>query len=124
MMREALPRQSANFSLLQVALPSKAPINIGILLLNPATDRLYKKLRGDWSSIAGPANVEVLEALDEDFDVKIGEMGGEAFLHSLEDTLSNTLLITDRREVEVSDSSARTWKWKNRAGSRRRRASN
>ena len=103
MMREALPGQYAKFSLLQVALPSKAPVNIGILLLNPATDRLYKKLRRDWSSIAGPANVEVLEALDEDFDVKIGEMGGEAFLHSLEDTLSNTLLITDRREVEVSD---------------------
>src|SRR5437870_5332982 len=103
MMLEAPPSQPANFSLLQLALPAKAPLNIGILLLNTATDRLYKKLRQDWSTIADPANVEVLELLDEDFEARIGEMGGEAFLHSLEDTLSNTLLITDRREVEVSD---------------------
>ena len=103
MMREAPPGQSANFSLLQLALPAKAPLNIGILLLNPATDRLYKKLRRDWSSIADPANVELLERLDEDFEARIGEMGGNAFLRSLEDSLSNTLLITDRREVEVSD---------------------
>jgi len=103
MMREALAGQSAKFSLLKVALPAKTPMTIGILLLNPATDLLYKKLRRDWSSIADPANVEVLSRLDEDFEAKIGEMGGDAFLHSLEDSLSNTLLITERREVEVSD---------------------
>ncbi len=103
MMLEAPPSQPANFSLLQLALPAKAPLNIGILLLNTATDRLYKKLRRDWSSFADPANVEVLELLDEDFEARIGEMGGNAFLRSLEDTLSNTLLITERREVEVSD---------------------
>ena len=103
MMLEAPPSQPANFSLLQLALPAKAPLNIGILLLNTATDRLYKKLRQDWSTIADPANVEVLELLDEDFEARIGEMGGNAFLRSLEDTLSNTLLITERREVEVSD---------------------
>ena len=30
------------FSLLQLSLPSKAVHNIGVLLLDPATDRLYK----------------------------------------------------------------------------------
>src|SRR5882724_4963996 len=104
MMREEPPTQPAEFSLLQLALPAKAPLNIGILLLNTATDHLYKKLLRDWSSIADPANLEVLERLDQDFEAKIGELGGNAFLHSLEDTLSNTLLITDRREVgAVSD---------------------
>src|SRR6266404_461389 len=103
MMREALPRQSAKFSLLQLALPAKAPLTIGILLLDPALNRLYKKLRQDWSALADPANAEVLERLDEDFEAKIEEMGGAAFLHSLENSLSNTLVITDRRDVEVSD---------------------
>ena len=94
--------ESAKFSVLQLAAPGKKPLNIGILLLHPASDRLYKKLRTDWSAIADPEEVEVLEQLDADFDSKAAEMGGEAFLRSLEDSLSNILLITDRGEVRVS----------------------
>jgi phage repressor protein C with HTH and peptisase S24 domain len=101
MIREAPATRSAKFSLLQLALPAKPPLNIGVLLLDLATDRLYKKLRRDWSSIADPENVEVLERLDEDFDARIAELGGEAFLRGLEDTLSNTLLITEREQVNV-----------------------
>jgi len=101
MVREAPSTRLANFSLLQLALPAKAPLNIGILLLDPATDRLYKKLRRDWNAIADPENVEVLELIDQDFEQKIGEMGGEAFLRSLEEVVSNTLLIGKREEVNV-----------------------
>src|SRR5881396_1767733 len=103
MMREALPSQSAKFSLLQLALPAKPILNIGILLFDPARNRVHKKLRRDWGAIADPENSEVLRGLDEDFEIKIEEMGGDAFLRSLEDSLSNTLLISDRRDVEVSD---------------------
>jgi phage repressor protein C with HTH and peptisase S24 domain len=46
--------------------------------------------------------VEILELLDGDFEARVGEMGGDAFLRSLEDSLSNTLLITERVEVTVS----------------------
>jgi len=91
------------FSLLQLSLPSKAVKNIGILLLDPATDRLYKKLRSDWATLAAPEDAEVLEALDTDFDSKIAEMGGEAFLHSLEEDLSHVLQITKRSDVTVPD---------------------
>jgi phage repressor protein C with HTH and peptisase S24 domain len=101
MVREATTTRLANFSLLQLALPAKAPLNIGVLLLDPATDHLYKKLRRDWNAIADPGNVEVLELLDQDFEQKIGEMGGDAFLRSLEDVASNTLLISTRGEVNV-----------------------
>ena len=45
----------------------------------------------------------MLEALDGDFDGKIAEMGGDKFLQSLEETLSNTLLISKRDDVSVSD---------------------
>jgi len=102
MTRAPLSTQSANFSLLQLALPARAVLNIGIFLLDPAADRLYMKLRSDWSGVAGPDDIEVLEGLGEDFEAKIGEMGGEAFLRSLEDTLSNSLLITSREPVLVS----------------------
>src|SRR5579872_892832 len=91
----------ANFSVLQLAMPAELPRNIGILLLDVETGRLYKKLRKDWSAIADPQNVEMLELLDGDLEAKIGEMGGEAFLRSLEDCLSNFLLITERSEVTV-----------------------
>jgi len=91
------------FSLLQLSLPSKAVRNIGVLLLDPATDRLYKKLRSDWISLAGPEDAEVLSALDADFDTKIAEMGGEAFLKRLEEDLSHVLRITKRSDVSVPD---------------------
>src|SRR5437868_7029693 len=93
----------ANFSVLQLALPAKSARNIGILLLDIETGRLYKKLRRDWNAIADPDDVEVLELLDGDLEAKIGEMGGEAFLRSLEDTLSNSLLISERFAVSVPD---------------------
>src|SRR5262245_33839846 len=101
MVREAPSARLANFSLLQLALPAKTPLNIGILLLDPVADRLYKKLRRDWNAIAEPKDVEFLELLDQDFEQKIGEMGGDAFLRSLEDVLSNTLQITKREDVNV-----------------------
>lgn len=90
----------AKFSLLQWASPSKALENIGVLLLDPATDRLFKKLRTDWT---GFEDQEYLEALDSDFDVKIAEMGGDAFLRGFEDTLSGALRITERGDVNVAD---------------------
>src|SRR2546426_894573 len=98
MTHEALPTQ---FSLLQLALPTKPIVNIGIFLLDPATDHLYIKLRSDWGAIADPDNREVLEQLGPDFEVKIREMGGDAFLRNLEDTLSNSLLIIEREDVQV-----------------------
>ncbi len=103
MIRAVAANKSASFSLLQVALPGKPPRNIGIFLLDREGGQLYKKMRRGWESIAGPENVEILERLDEDFEIKIEELGGDAFLHSLEDSLSNFLLITERSDVKVSD---------------------
>jgi phage repressor protein C with HTH and peptisase S24 domain len=93
----------AKYSVLQLAQPAASPRNIGIFLLDLATGRLYKKLRRDWSAIADPESVQILELLDEDFAAKIDEMGGDMFLRSLEDSLSNFLLINDRRDVSVSN---------------------
>jgi phage repressor protein C with HTH and peptisase S24 domain len=101
MARPLAANKPAKYSVLQLALPAEAPKNIGIFLLDTGTGRLYKKLRRDWSAIADPENVEILERLDEDFKLKIEEMGGDVFLRSLEDSLSNFLLIDERRDVNV-----------------------
>ena len=45
MIRAVTATKSGKFSVLQLALPSKPIRNIGILLLDPVADRLYKKLR-------------------------------------------------------------------------------
>jgi phage repressor protein C with HTH and peptisase S24 domain len=101
MTRAPAANKPAKYSVLQMALPAESPRNIGIFLLDLASGRLYKKLRRDWSAIADPEHVEILKLLDADFAAKIDEMGGDVFLRSLEDTLSNFLLIEKRRDVNV-----------------------
>src|SRR6266566_4113867 len=103
MARPLAANKPAKYSLLQMALPGESPRNIGIFLLDTATGQLYKKLRRDWSAIASPESVEILERLDEDFKIKIDELGGDVFLQGLEDSLSNFLLINDRQDVSVSN---------------------
>ena len=104
MTRAPAANKPAKYSVLQMALPAESPRNIGIFLLDLASGRLYKKLRRDWSAIADPEHVEILKLLDEDFAAKIDEMGGDVFLRSLEDSLSNFLLIEKRRDVNVVSS--------------------
>jgi len=74
----------------------------GVLLEDPLTDRLWVRLRRDWEEFA-PEEAEVLAAMEYDLTSKAQELGATALLRYLEDTLSNTLLVTDRREVLVED---------------------
>jgi len=94
---------TAQYVLLELALPGRSRRNVGVLLLDPGTGRLYKKLRKDWDAIASPEDAEVLRHLDSDFQARIGELGGAVFLESLEDTLSNVLEISPRERVAVTD---------------------
>lgn len=89
------------YALLQLAPPGGAVHDVGILLLDPYTDRLHLRLRSHWEDIAGEADPEVLAALADDLQAKAGEMGGERLLRHLEDSLSNVLLISARQAVGV-----------------------
>lgn len=91
------------YAILQAALPSRPLTNVGILLLDPARDQLYMRLRPDLEQLAEPEDAEVLALIEEDFEQKLEEMGGEVFLRFLEDTLSNVLRMTDRQSVMVRD---------------------
>jgi len=110
-------RRPGAYVLLEAALPERPVRNIGVLLLDPATDRGWLKMREGYDDIAAEEDAEVFAALEEDVRAQIAESGAEAFLRSLEDSLSNVLRITDRQSVEVDsftrvlrNSTAITWR--------------
>ena len=83
-------------------LPGQGPVNAGVLLEDPATDRLYVRMRRDWEQIA-PEEADVLGELESDLAARSAEMGAARWMAHLEDTLSNALRVTDRRAVMVED---------------------
>jgi hypothetical protein len=83
---------SGRYSLLTVELPGQEPASAGVLLEDPAADRLYVRLRRDWDRVA-PGESEVLSALEDDVASKAAEMGAAKLLANLEDTLSNTMRV-------------------------------
>ena len=94
--------RSASLSLVELELPGTGRTVVGILLVDPLTDHMYIRLRRDWDAIA-PQEAEVLELIEPDLSAKAAELGAARLLTHLEDTLSNVLRISDRREVMVED---------------------
>jgi SOS-response transcriptional repressor LexA len=94
-------RHPGAYVLLEAALPERPIRNIGVLLLDPATDRGWLKMRESYGDIAAEDDAQVLDALEEDLRARMAESGASALLESLEDTLSNVLLITGRQSVDV-----------------------
>ncbi len=94
---------SGEYLLLALALPGEPERNIGVLLRDTETGQLYPKIREHWEDIGDPEEAEMLEALGEDFHSKIRQMGGDEFLRSLEDALSNALRLSQRTAVAVDD---------------------
>ena len=98
-----LPIQTrrGEYAVLRLALPGQPEHTIGILLLDPAGDRLYARLRERFDDIAGADDLEYLAALEAEIDARAAEMGAARFLASLEDSLSHVLRLDDREGVEV-----------------------
>jgi SOS-response transcriptional repressor LexA len=86
---------------LRLALAGSPEHNVGILLLDPASDRLFLRLRSHWDDIALAEDLEYLESMEEHFREQVAEMGGERFLRSLEDSLSHILRVGEREAVAV-----------------------
>jgi phage repressor protein C with HTH and peptisase S24 domain len=93
-------RQGA-YALLEAVLPGRAPLPAGVLLIDPASDRAWLKMRVNYGEWADSDDAEVLEALEDHIRDCLAESGAEAFLQSLEDSLSNSLRIGERQSVEV-----------------------
>src|SRR6266568_2968559 len=94
---------SGEYLLIELAQPGEPRRTIGVLLRDVATGQVYSKVRNHWKEIEDAEEAELLEALDQDFQAKIDEMGGDAFLLSLEDSLSNVLQLSEREAVTVDD---------------------
>lgn len=96
----AAPKQG-EFSLLSCELPGRGVETIGVLLLDPASDSLYVRLRRDWEQLATEEDAEVLQELEEDLQFEAGEAGGAKLLQRLEDSSSMTVRVSDREAVLV-----------------------
>lgn len=94
--------QTARYSILTIDLPGGEAVNAGVLLEDPATDRLWIRLRRDWFEIA-PEEAEVLVELEEDLATKAAEMGAAALFDAMEDSWSNAVRVSERREWMVED---------------------
>jgi hypothetical protein len=94
-------RRQGTYVLLEAALPGRPPLNIGVLLIDPVADRGWVRMRASYHDLADPDDAEVLEAIEEDIRRKLSEAGAEAYLQSLEDSLSNVLGVTERQVVAV-----------------------
>jgi SOS-response transcriptional repressor LexA len=93
---------AARYSLLTVELPGQEPVAAGILLEDPASDRLHIRLRRDWDGFA-PEESEVLSALEDEMAAQAASVGARRIFANLEDTLSNTVRVGERREIVVED---------------------
>jgi phage repressor protein C with HTH and peptisase S24 domain len=94
-------RRQGTYVLLQAHLPGQPERNIGVYLVDTGADRLWLRMRRSYEGLAEPEDIEVLEALEEDIRSRAAEMGAEAFLQSLEDSLSNVLRAGSRQSIAV-----------------------
>ncbi len=89
------------FSLLMTDLPGRGVNTLGILLLDPATDALYVRLRRDLHLVASDEDAEVLAELGQDLESQAQRRGGTAVLEQLEHEASLSIRISDREAVTV-----------------------
>ena len=77
--------------------------NVEVPLIDPGSDKLHVKLRSDWDNVARPDDRELLAAVEDDLRAKADQIGASALMASLQDRRSNSLRVTNRQSVEVSD---------------------
>lgn len=90
------------FSLLTLALPGRPAEPAGVLLYDPAAERLAVKLRRDFDQLASPDDAEILAGMESHLNQLSAEMGATRALEWLESTLSNVLTLSERSEVQSS----------------------
>ncbi|HEX3744782.1 MAG TPA: S24 family peptidase [Bryobacteraceae bacterium] len=94
-------RRMGTYVLLEAHLPGRPARPIGVYLFDPASGRLWLRMRASYDDLADPDDIEVLQALDEDIRARAAESGAAAYLESLEDSLSGVLRVSERQTVEV-----------------------
>ena len=98
-----LQSRLGRYAVVQVQTPEHGTVNLGVLLQDPATDSLRLRIRRDLESLVAEEDLDVLAGLAQDLDDKAREMGAAKLFEYLEDTLSDSIRITEREEVLVDD---------------------
>ena len=80
-------------------LPSRGTINLGVLVLDEATNRIHIRFRTDLDGIADPLDLEVIQGFPEMIESMAVEMGAAGVLLYLEDRASNAIRLGDRATI-------------------------
>ncbi|MGP8245410.1 MAG: helix-turn-helix transcriptional regulator [Bryobacteraceae bacterium] len=119
--RSLAGRRPGEYVVLEAAFPSQPAANLGVLLLDPASDRLWIRMRQDFSPLFPSQPIDsqagsradsedglipeldpgLLPLLESDMRKEADRLGGAAWLESLEDSLSNVLRVSGRRRIAV-----------------------
>ena len=94
------PRRKGEYLLVQSDLPNANLQNIGVLLLDTDSDRLYGRFRRDFEEFAGD-ETDWFKELPEYIVQMAKQLGAQKCLEWMESTLSNALQISTRRTVSI-----------------------
>ena len=89
------------YAILEADLPGRPARNIGVVLIDSTSGRGWLKLRGHYEDIAEPEDAEVLTAFEDALRLRIETEGAANLLDWMEETLSNTVRISDPYGVRV-----------------------
>ena len=99
------PAPEVQVLFLKTCLPDRPELNTGVFLLDPATGKLYLRMREDWDQIGNSEYPKVIAALGDKFMgwfADLGSRSGEEFLRSIENQLSSLLVFSDRRTIRLT----------------------
>ncbi|MBV8844810.1 MAG: LexA family transcriptional regulator [Bryobacterales bacterium] len=94
--------QPGRLCILEVEKPGGDVMPVGVLLIDPAHDKLYVRVRRDWDNIL-PEESDVLEAMEKGLAHLANEIGAVALLEYLQATLSNTFRMSEPGDIMVED---------------------
>jgi hypothetical protein len=97
-----LATQRPCYNILRFALPNGEVFPIGVLIYDPAADRLHVRIRPGWESLPEEQG-EILNSLADDLKSKVNQLGALQVIEWLEDRLSNAIQISERHELASAD---------------------
>jgi hypothetical protein len=81
--------------------PDRIPVNIGVLVVDSASERLDTRFRTDLESLASLDDIEVIRGLPDLFSAMAAESGGTSVLRYLADSASNAIRVSEPMNVEA-----------------------
>jgi SOS-response transcriptional repressor LexA len=100
---EAVETKRGEYLVVEADVPGgQGPVAVGVLLYDSASHRLGVKLRRDWEQVAGEDEWEFFDHLAEDWEQR-ADVDGAGLLHQLEDSVSNAIRVSERRQVLMAD---------------------